>query len=81
MARGTPVLAINSGGPIESVKNGLSGYLLEQNEKQWAECMQKFIDDPKIRKKFAEFAQKYAHDEFSLRSMGEKLSKALLLLD
>ena len=34
-----PVLAHNSGGPIETVADGETGYLLSSNPQDWAEKM------------------------------------------
>jgi glycosyltransferase involved in cell wall biosynthesis len=80
MARGTPVIAINSGGPTESVKHEQSGYLIEKNEKSWAKRMELLQNDPSLRKTIGNYAKAYSHEEFSLKSMGKKLSTALLSL-
>ena len=41
MSAGRPVIAVNSGGPTETVVNDVTGYLCDaENPKQWAECME-----------------------------------------
>jgi len=49
----TPVIACNSGGPKESVKNNHTGYLLENDDvKGWAEKMAYLLANPEICQKF-----------------------------
>ena len=77
MARGTPVVANRSGGPIESVKDGKSGFLLDKDPENWSRVMLKLINDPKSRSEMKKFAKDYACNEFSLKYMGELLDKGL----
>ncbi len=44
-----PVLAHNSGGPKETVINGETGYLLDNNPENWAEKMFLLWKDQKLR--------------------------------
>ncbi|KAG6612228.1 putative alpha-1,3-mannosyltransferase [Phytophthora cinnamomi] len=39
MALGTPVIAVNSGGPMETVKNGETGFLCESTAESFADAM------------------------------------------
>ena len=49
----TPVIACNSGGPKESVKNNYTGFLLENNDVQgWSEKMYYLLKNPEVCKKF-----------------------------
>ena len=80
MARGTPVIAINSGGPTESVKNGVTGFLLGKNKEEWHQCMENLQTNAKLREKIGISARNYAHEEFSLKSMGQKMHKEIMLL-
>ena len=42
MIQGVPVIAINNGGPKETVSHGNTGYLLENDPKTWFQHMAKF---------------------------------------
>jgi alpha-1,3/alpha-1,6-mannosyltransferase len=81
MARGTPVIAMNSGGPVESVRDGLSGFLMAKDPKEWAKKMEVMGKDGEMRKKIGEYARKYACEEFSLRKMGEKMTEKLIEME
>ncbi|POM68399.1 Alpha-1,3-mannosyltransferase [Phytophthora palmivora] len=39
MACGTPVIAVSSGGPLESIADGETGFLCKQTPKAFAEAM------------------------------------------
>lgn len=80
MARGTPVIAINSGGPVESVKDGKSGFLLDKDPKNWSQVMEKLKSEEKLRQSIKKFAAEYACKEFSLKFMGDQLAKELSTL-
>lgn len=47
MYAGTPVLAVNSGGPTETVKDGETGFLRDPTAKDFGEALLTLIDDPK----------------------------------
>jgi len=50
MACGTPVMAVNEGGYKETIPHGWAGYLLERNEKIWADKLQECLARPEIAK-------------------------------
>ena len=80
MARGTPVIAINSGGPTESVKHRDTGFLLEKNPEAWVECMELLKNNSKLREKMGIAAKHHANLEFSLPSLSKNLESSLSLL-
>ena len=43
MSLGVPVIAINNGGPRETIKNGETGYLCEDMSKDWANKMAQLV--------------------------------------
>ena len=54
MASGQPVVAVDAGALKELCQDGVNGYLCEQdNDEQIAECLQKIIEDSKLRAKFS----------------------------
>lgn len=44
-----PVIAVNSGGPLETVQNDHTGYLCEQTADAFSEAMMKFVTDPSLK--------------------------------
>jgi alpha-1,3/alpha-1,6-mannosyltransferase len=79
MARGTPVVASNSGGPTESVRHLKSGFLLDKDPGNWTRVMNRIKDNEMERNEISRFAKEYACREFSLKFMGEKLAKEISL--
>jgi alpha-1,3/alpha-1,6-mannosyltransferase len=47
----TPVIAVNDGGPLESVEDKVTGYLLKQDADLWAEKMKIIYEDESLAKK------------------------------
>ncbi|KAK6031699.1 hypothetical protein OSTOST_02136, partial [Ostertagia ostertagi] len=51
---GTPVIAVNSGGPTESIVHGQTGFLAEQTAEDFAKYMFTLIRDEPLRNKIRE---------------------------
>jgi hypothetical protein len=47
MYAGTPVLAVNSGGPMETVIDGTTGFLREPTPEAFGEALLELVKDPK----------------------------------
>ena len=45
----TPVIAINNGGPLESIKDGETGFLVKQDPVSWADKMNILYKDDSMR--------------------------------
>lgn len=80
MLVGLPVLAANSGGPLETVVEGKTGWLCPPSEiSQWTSVMDKVLH--KLSKaelqKIAEAGKKRVTEEFSDTKMGEKLDQII----
>ena len=43
-----PVIAVNSGGPLESIQDGVTGFLCNADAESFSKAMQKFIKDPSL---------------------------------
>jgi alpha-1,3/alpha-1,6-mannosyltransferase len=62
------VISVNRGGPAESVKDGITGFLVEPEAGAFAEAMAKLAGDPDLTRKMGEAAarevQQYDWDRF-----------------
>lgn len=71
----TPVVAFRSGGVVEAVDDGKSGFLCEeQNAACLAEHIKMLIDDAEQRKRFGEHGRKYVLEKFNIVSQSLKLA-------
>lgn len=68
-----PVVACNSGGPLETVVDGKTGFLREGRPDQFAEAMEKFVDDPKLGKSLGEAGRKHVEQKFSFTTFTNQL--------
>ncbi|XP_054273328.1 alpha-1,3/1,6-mannosyltransferase ALG2 [Macrosteles quadrilineatus] len=68
-----PVIAVNSGGPRETVVDNETGYLCEPNEEEFAAAMSKCLKDENNAKKMGRAGRKRFEDNFSFRAFSEHL--------
>ncbi|KAF2072941.1 hypothetical protein CYY_005734 [Polysphondylium violaceum] len=73
-----PVIAVNNGGPLETVKDGETGYLCEQNSIDFSEAYKKIVLDGKLCKSLGERAKQWVVSEFSFKSFTKKLNHIIL---
>lgn len=72
-----PVLATNTGGPLETVEHNGTGYLAEPDASQFGDCMQKLIEDQSIQAKFSASARKRVIDNFSFKAFTDNLNSIM----
>lgn len=74
MARGTPVIAINSGGPKETIIDGVTGYLCEPTPAAICEKLMilKTMDDSKLSQMRLQ-AMEHVRKNFTLEIFGNRL--------
>jgi len=72
-----PVLATNTGGPLETVVDNVTGFLVEPNEKAFGEKMSKLVLDKTLRPRMATAARQRVISNFSFFSFKEKLNNIL----
>lgn len=72
-----PVLATNTGGPLETVADNVTGFLIEPNEKAFGEKMSKLVLDKTLRPRMAAAARQRVISNFSFFSFKEKLNNIL----
>ncbi|TDH65605.1 hypothetical protein CCR75_003921 [Bremia lactucae] len=77
MACGTPVIAVNSGGPMESITDGEAGFLCKQTPKAFALAMEGLCGSANsaLALKLGAFGRVRAREHFSLETFGNSLLK------
>ncbi|PYH43793.1 GDP-Man:Man(1)GlcNAc(2)-PP-dolichol alpha-1,3-mannosyltransferase [Aspergillus saccharolyticus JOP 1030-1] len=76
MRAGIPVLASNTGGPLETIVEGETGWLRDaKNDAEWTAVMDKVLYEMSQTEldRMSAVAKKRVESEFSLTAMGEKL--------
>ncbi|XP_071846256.1 alpha-1,3/1,6-mannosyltransferase ALG2-like [Apostichopus japonicus] len=68
-----PVIAVNSGGPLETVSDGQTGFLCPPEADHFATAMTKFVQDATLRDKLGKQGHKRVVDRFSFKAFGDKL--------
>lgn len=81
MACGLPVLAVNSGGPTETVvdlsRDGGTGLLRRPDEIEWSEALKRLITLPEDeRKVVSAVARKRVQEHFSAETLGKEMEQA-----
>lgn len=78
MHAGIPVLASNTGGPLETIVEGETGWLRDANKmSDWTDVMDKALYglDQESTQRMAVAGKTRVEDEFSLRAMGDRLEE------
>ncbi|KAJ3597827.1 hypothetical protein NHX12_001344 [Muraenolepis orangiensis] len=75
-----PVIAVNSGGPLESVGDGETGFLCEPTADAFSEAMARLCRDPQLRRDMGQAGRKRVQDKFSLQAFSDQLHGYILRL-
>ncbi|KAJ4791528.1 hypothetical protein LUZ62_042774 [Rhynchospora pubera] len=78
MASRKPVIACNSGGPVETVRDGETGFLCDPSPMQFANAMLKLAKDAGLATKMGEEACKHVTNTFSTTIFGKQLNNYVL---
>lgn len=73
MAEGVPVVAVNSGGPVESVEDGITGFLCDSSAESFADAVLK-IEGGKLGTNGRERVRRY----FSREALGRDMQNLLM---
>lgn len=68
-----PIIASNSGGPMETIIHESTGFLCEQNKDEFAKAMLKLIEDNGLGERMGEMGRKRVQQKFSFEAFTEKL--------
>ncbi|KAL5697426.1 hypothetical protein ACHQM5_030742 [Ranunculus cassubicifolius] len=78
MAAQKPVIACNSGGPVESVVDNVTGFLCDPTPKEFALAMAKFVRDIRVAEKMGREARRHVGESFSTKVFGQRLNRYLV---
>ena len=65
MASGTPVVAVNSGGPKETIVHGVTGYLCDGTPEAFADALQNYINDASLATQMGIAGRSHVQNQFS----------------
>jgi alpha-1,3/alpha-1,6-mannosyltransferase len=74
----TPVIAVNSGGPTETIVDGYTGWLRDPNSYEFSRAMQGVIDNLKHLDKVGAQGKERVEKHFSFQAFGDELQEAVL---
>ncbi|XP_077981330.1 alpha-1,3/1,6-mannosyltransferase ALG2-like [Glandiceps talaboti] len=75
-----PVIAVNSGGPLETVANEQTGYLCDPEPEAFASKMQKFVSEPGLRDKLGKAGSERVKAKFSFQAFTHQLDSIVMRL-
>lgn len=78
MAAHKPVIACNSGGPVETVKDAETGFLCDPTPEDFSLAMAKLIQDPQMASRMGGEARKHVAESFSTKKFSQNLNQYLI---
>lgn len=75
-----PVIAVNSGGPLETVADGTTGYLCEQSKEAFAKAMKVIINDKSLAKQMGNAGRQRIMNKFSPDVFSQQLNELIVEL-
>ena len=75
-----PVVAVSSGGPLESVEDGETGFLCEPTAGAFSQAMERRVREPQLRRDMGPAGRKRVQDKFSLEAFSNQLHGYILRL-
>jgi alpha-1,3/alpha-1,6-mannosyltransferase len=73
MAAGRPVVAVNRGGPVETVVHDVTGLLCDPAPEAFADALARLVADPPLATRLGRAARVHVASNFSLDSFGARL--------
>ena len=68
-----PVIAVRSGGPLETVVDGKTGFLCDGTPEGFAAAMKRIVEEKELANKLGEDARKHVIEKFSFDAFTEQL--------
>lgn len=78
MAAHKPVIACNSGGPVETVMNEVTGFLCDPSPIEFSKAMLKFVNDHDLAVQMGKKARDHVVQKFSTKTFGDLLNSYVL---
>ncbi|PUZ48656.1 hypothetical protein GQ55_7G263300 [Panicum hallii var. hallii] len=78
MAAHKPVIACNSGGPVETVVNEVTGFLCDPSPTEFSKAMLKLVNDHDLAVRMGKQARDHVVQKFSTRTFGDLLNSYVL---
>lgn len=78
MASQKAVIACNSGGPVETIRHEITGFLCDPTPHEFARVMVKLIAEPQLAEKMGKEARQYVGETFSTKVFGRRLNHFLV---
>ncbi|XP_077236146.1 uncharacterized protein LOC143877803 [Tasmannia lanceolata] len=78
MAAQKPVIACNSGGPMETIRHEVTGFLCDPTPQEFCQAMVKLINEPQLAEKMGKEARKHVSEAFSTKIFGQRLNQLVL---
>jgi alpha-1,3/alpha-1,6-mannosyltransferase len=78
MYAGSPVVAVASGGPLESVKDGETGFLRPGDPPSFSQAILTLVRDPRLKASMGRAGHQHVRDKFSLDAFGATLDGIVL---
>ncbi|NND34452.1 MAG: glycosyltransferase family 4 protein [Saprospiraceae bacterium] len=70
MAAGKPVIANDNGGNAEIIIDGVTGFIIDDDDKPgWIKCIHQLLDNPKTAKLMGDKGKKHIEDKFDIDRM------------
>ncbi|KAJ3314176.1 Alpha-1,3-mannosyltransferase-like protein [Boothiomyces sp. JEL0838] len=81
MYAGLPVIAVNNGGPTETILDTETGFLCESDPSAFADAISKLIKSPNEKKVLGAHGRKHVKETFSLDSFTNSLEEIVYAID
>ncbi|XP_029445748.1 alpha-1,3/1,6-mannosyltransferase ALG2 [Rhinatrema bivittatum] len=76
-----PVIAVNSGGPLETVVNNVTGFLCDPVPAQFSEAMEKFVKTPSLKSSMGMEGRTRVKERFSSEAFSNQLYQYICKLN
>ncbi|HEU5195194.1 MAG TPA: glycosyltransferase [Methylomirabilota bacterium] len=77
MAAARPVIAVNRGGPTETIVNGETGWLASPTPAAFGDALARVLDNPQAARRIGEAGWRHVRANFSRTVFGERMEAAL----
>lgn len=73
MCLGLPIVAVRATGAQDLVQDNTNGFLVSENEEEFAETVKKLVENAELRKKFSEKSKSIAEKKYTSKVCADKM--------